>query len=178
MQETNTSPSSTEVTQPLIKITPSAANKIYELMTEEKNLTLKLRVYVIGGGCSGFQYGVGFEEIANEDDIIIEQSIEPIYTIAAPEIDSINSLNTTAGNQQIVHSEDMLKDTATNQADLNNNKTPTPTIQVLIDLMSMQYLKGAEVDYRKDIHGEQFIIRNNPNAKTVCGCGSSFSSDN
>jgi len=44
-------------------------------------------------------------------------------------------------------------------------------------MMSLQYLTGAEIDYRKDIHGEQFIIRNNPNAKTTCGCGSSFAAD-
>ena len=45
---------------------------------------------------------------------------------------------------------------------------------VLIDSMSMQYLQGAEIDYKEDLTGSQFIIRN-PNAQTTCGCGSSFS---
>ena len=48
------------------------------------------------------------------------------------------------------------------------------TVKLLIDPLSFQYLKGAEIDYREDINGSQFIIRN-PNAKTTCGCGSSFS---
>jgi len=47
-------------------------------------------------------------------------------------------------------------------------------VNVLIDAVSIQYLKGAEIDYEETIEGEQFIIRN-PNAKTTCGCGSSFS---
>jgi iron-sulfur cluster insertion protein len=44
----------------------------------------------------------------------------------------------------------------------------------LIDSMSIQYLQGAEVDYKEDVNGAQFVIRN-PNATTTCGCGSSFS---
>lgn len=47
-------------------------------------------------------------------------------------------------------------------------------VQLLIDPMSFQYLLGAEIDYKEDIEGAQFVIRN-PNAKTSCGCGSSFS---
>lgn len=46
--------------------------------------------------------------------------------------------------------------------------------KLLIDSMSMQYLTGAEVDYKDDLTGSQFVIRN-PNAVTTCGCGSSFS---
>lgn len=47
-------------------------------------------------------------------------------------------------------------------------------VTLIIDPMSFQYLVGAEIDYQKDVNGEQFVIRN-PNAKTTCGCGSSFS---
>ena len=46
--------------------------------------------------------------------------------------------------------------------------------KVLIDAMSMQYLQGAEIDYKEEIHGSQFVIKN-PNAQSTCGCGSSFS---
>ena len=46
-------------------------------------------------------------------------------------------------------------------------------VTLLIDPMSFQYLVGAEIDYISDINGERFVIRN-PNAKTTCGCGSSF----
>ncbi len=46
--------------------------------------------------------------------------------------------------------------------------------RVVIDAMSMQYLAGAEIDYKEDLNGSQFSIKN-PNAQTTCGCGSSFS---
>lgn len=49
-------------------------------------------------------------------------------------------------------------------------------VKLLVDPMSLQYLMGAQIDYKEDIEGEQFIIRN-PNAKTTCGCGSSFTTD-
>lgn len=52
----------------------------------------------------------------------------------------------------------------------------TGTVNLLIDATSYQYLKSAEIDYVQGIQGEQFVIRN-PNAKTTCGCGSSFSID-
>ncbi|HEY5808445.1 MAG TPA: iron-sulfur cluster assembly accessory protein, partial [Povalibacter sp.] len=47
-------------------------------------------------------------------------------------------------------------------------------VTLLVDPMSIQYLSGAEIDYREDLDGAQFVIRN-PNASTTCGCGSSFS---
>lgn len=105
--------------------TKNAAAKVWELIQEEGNFNLKLRVYVTGGGCSGFQYGFTFDEIAQEDDAIVEKSID------------------------------------------------AATVQLLIDPLSLHYLIGAEIDYKEDIEGDQFVIRN-PNAKTTCGCGSSF----
>lgn len=50
------------------------------------------------------------------------------------------------------------------------------SVKLLVDSISYQYLNKAEIDYVKNIQGEQFVIRN-PNAKTTCGCGSSFSMD-
>lgn len=47
-------------------------------------------------------------------------------------------------------------------------------VSLLIDAMSYQYLVGAEIDYKEDLEGAQFVIKN-PNATTTCGCGSSFS---
>ncbi|MBL1265908.1 iron-sulfur cluster insertion protein ErpA [Candidatus Methylomicrobium oryzae] len=105
-----------------INFTDSAAAKVSELIAEEGNDNLKLRVYVTGGGCSGFQYGFTFDEDVNEDDTSIVKG----------------------------------------------------GVTVLIDSMSIQYLQGAEVDYKEDVNGAQFVIRN-PNATTTCGCGSSFS---
>ena len=54
--------------------TDSAANKVKQLIEEEGNADLKLRVFVSGGGCSGFQYGFTFEEIANEDDTVLDKN--------------------------------------------------------------------------------------------------------
>ena len=113
--------------------TDAAAKKVWELIEEEGNLNLKLRAYVTGGGCSGFQYGFTFDEEIQEDDTVI--------------------------TKEIVACTDQL-----NQ------------VYLLVDPLSFQYLSGAEIDYKEDIEGEQFIIRN-PNAKTTCGCGSSFSTE-
>src|SRR5690554_255256 len=101
--------------------TDAAASKVKDLLAEEGNPELKLRVFVQGGGCSGFQYGFTFDETINDDDTTIDK----------------------AG------------------------------VQLLVDPMSFQYLVGAEIDYKDDLEGAQFVIRN-PNATTTCGCGSSF----
>lgn len=134
-----------EQTHDLI-VTHSAAAKIFELKTEENNPHLKLRIYVTGGGCSGFQYGFSFEETANADDFILKKTVDSQYLPS-----------------EILENLDHL--------------APTPFIEILVDAMSMQYLNQAKIDYRKDLRGEQFIITNNPNVKTTCGCGSSFSAD-
>lgn len=107
---------------PTLAFTDAAANKVGELIREESNPNLKLRVFVTGGGCSGFQYGFTFDENIEEGD-------------------------TQVANQGVT---------------------------LLVDPMSIQYLTGAEIDYKEDLEGAQFVIRN-PNATTTCGCGSSFS---
>jgi len=109
-------------TESPVVFSDSAANKVAQLIVEEDNENLKLRVFVSGGGCSGFQYGFTFDENVNDDDTQVEN----------------------AG------------------------------VTLLIDPLSFQYLIGAEIDYKEDLQGAQFII-NNPNATTTCGCGSSFS---
>ncbi len=121
---------------PLV-FTENAAAKVWELIQEEENFNLKLRVYVTGGGCSGFQYGFSFDETVNEDDTVVTK------TVASDE-------------------------------DSGDEGGGGHAVQLLVDPMSFQYLVGAEIDYKEDIEGAQFIIRN-PNAKTTCGCGSSFS---
>ena len=108
--------------QTLVTLTPTAAEKIRELMAEDPDgETSVLRVAIQGGGCSGFQYGFEFDEARGEDDVAVE----------------------------------------------------TDGVTLLVDPLSLQYLMGAEVDYSESLQGAQFVIRN-PNAKTTCGCGSSF----
>ena len=109
------------MSESLLQFTDAAAAKVGELIREEGNTKLMLRVYVQGGGCSGMQYGFEFDENEQDGDTCIE-----------------------------------------NQG-----------VKLLVDPMSIQYLTGAEIDYREGLDGAQFVIRN-PNAQTTCGCGSSF----
>lgn len=149
--ESETHPISSNPTT--ISVTDNAAIKVYELILEEGNLNLKLRVFITGGGCSGFQYGFSFDEEINEDDFeIIKKFIKKISLTAETETPSDQTETPLIDNQEA-------------------------EIKLVVDAQSFAHLKGAEIDYRKDIHGEQFIIRNNPNAKTTCGCGSSFSTE-
>ena len=113
----------------LIEFTDNAALKVKELIDEENNSALMLRIYITGGGCSGLQYGFTLDETNNPTDTIINKTI---------------------------------------QAD------PNTSVKMAIDAISLQYLMGAKVDYQEELSGGQFIIHN-PNAKTKCGCGSSFS---
>lgn len=121
----------TDLTTPPLLFAEAAARKVKSLIEEEGNPQLNLRVFVSGGGCSGFEYGFTFDDSINPDDTVIEKS-----------------LDSSAEN----------------------------SVKLLVDPLSLQYLQGAEIDYREDLTGAQFVIRN-PNAKTTCGCGSSFSAD-
>lgn len=59
---------------PALLFTDNAAAKVLDLITEENNSNLKLRVFISGGGCSGFQYGFSFDEAVNDGDTVIEKS--------------------------------------------------------------------------------------------------------
>ena len=95
----------TDMPAPLV-FTDNAANKVKELIQEEGNPELKLRVFVTGGGCSGFQYGFTFEETRNEDDTAMEKNgvtllIDPMsyqYLVGA-EIDYTEGLQ---GSQFVI----------------------------------------------------------------------------
>ena len=106
---------------PSITVTDEAASQVQTLLNDMEEEFEGLRIFVQGGGCSGFQYGFTFDEAVNDDDAVIEQN----------------------------------------------------GIKFIVDELSYQYLVGAEIDYKSDLDGERFIIRN-PNAVTTCGCGSSF----
>lgn len=62
-----------DVAMPFV-FTDSAASKVRSLIEEEGNPDLKLRVFVTGGGCSGFQYGFTFDEVANDDDTSLQKN--------------------------------------------------------------------------------------------------------
>ena len=104
-----------------ITMTDSASARINNVMNANSELGSRFRVYVTGGGCSGFQYGFKFDsEVAFDDDVI------------------------EFGN-----------------------------FSVLLDSMSYPYLYGSTLDFVENLSGSKFVI-NNPNAKTTCGCGESF----
>lgn len=63
-------------TQTALDFTDNAAGKVYQLIQEEGNPNLNLRVFITGGGCSGFKYGFTFDEVINSDDMVIEKNIE------------------------------------------------------------------------------------------------------
>ena len=105
-----------------LQFTKAAAAKVRELIAEEGNADLKLRVDIQGGGCSGFQYGFTFDDQINDGDMTIEKQ----------------------------------------------------GVGLVVDPMSLQYLVGGSVDYTEGLEGSRFIVTN-PNAKSTCGCGSSFS---
>jgi iron-sulfur cluster insertion protein len=64
----------------MITVTPAAITKIKDILAEENNPKLKVRMFVQGGGCSGFQYGFTIDEELNEDDFVIEDAEELIVT--------------------------------------------------------------------------------------------------
>lgn len=104
-----------------LNLTDNAVSRIKNVMTANVDLGSKFRVYVTGGGCSGFQYGFKFDpDVAFDDDVIEFENFS-----------------------------------------------------VLLDSMSYPYLFGSTLDFIEDLSGSKFVI-NNPNAKTTCGCGESF----
>jgi iron-sulfur cluster insertion protein len=105
----------------MMTMTSAAEDKIRELMQEEPD-TVGLRVFVKGGGCHGYQYGMSFESTMTEDDTVIEKG----------------------------------------------------DVKLIMDPQSTPLLSGVEVDYVETLQGSGFALKN-PNAKTTCGCGSSFS---
>jgi iron-sulfur cluster assembly accessory protein len=107
----------------MINVTETAASKISELLAEENKIGAGLRVFVQGGGCSGFQYGLMIDE--GEGD----QEADRVFEVNG--------------------------------------------VRLLVDPISLSYLKGAEVDFVDNQMGGGFTIKN-PNAKSTCGCGSSF----
>ena len=108
----------------MINVSETAASKISELLIEENKGGSGLRVFVQGGGCSGFQYGLMIEETPGSGDQVIESN----------------------------------------------------GIRLFVDPISIRYLKGAEVDFVDNIAGGGFTIKN-PNARSTCGCGQSFTTD-
>ena len=104
-----------------IDLTKNALKRILDVIKNDSNSSSNFRVFVTGGGCSGFQYGFKFDDDVAFDDDVVEFE----------------------------------------------------NFTVLLDSMSYPYLYGSTLDFVEDLSGSKFVI-NNPNAKTTCGCGESF----
>lgn len=110
-----------QVQTEFVTLTAPAAKAVQDLL-EKRNLTdFALRIFVSGGGCSGFQYGMALDDNFRETDIVAE-----------------------------MHG-----------------------VKVVIDNISIDYLRGSNIDYIEDVMGSGFKIEN-PNAVAACGCGNSF----
>ncbi len=105
----------------MLQVTDKAKAKVTEILTQENKAGQGLRVQVMGGGCSGFQYGLTFAESSGPADLVVDCGDFKVY----------------------------------------------------IDPVSSQYLDNATVDYLDGLNGSGFKIEN-PEAKSTCGCGSSF----
>ncbi|MBI2192865.1 MAG: iron-sulfur cluster insertion protein ErpA [Planctomycetes bacterium] len=116
-----TAPTTTEASP--IKLTSEAIQEIKVILKEqEMPASTVLRIGIVGGGCSGFQYHMGLEESASDDDETVEAE----------------------------------------------------GVKIVVDPLSLQYLRGVTIDFQESIQGRGFVF-DNPNAKSTCGCGSSFS---
>ncbi|RME07315.1 MAG: iron-sulfur cluster insertion protein ErpA, partial [Anaerolineae bacterium] len=111
----------TTTTTDVITLTPAAANAVRDLMAKRQLEGYALRVFVQGGGCSGFQYGMALEDNIREQDTRV-----------------------------VCHG-----------------------VDVVVDEISIQYLRGSVIDYVEDVMGSGFKV-DNPNAVAACGCGNSF----
>jgi len=102
--------SNEQIAEP-IKITDAAAAKVAELMLEAQNLDLKLRAYIEGGGCSGFQYGFSFEEENEFDDTIISKTAKPLETNSLDKDIMVNLIVDPMSLQYLIGAEiDYVKD--------------------------------------------------------------------
>jgi iron-sulfur cluster insertion protein len=158
------------------RMTSSASYKILELMQEEENLDLMLRVFIQGGGCSGFKYGFSFEIEKNIDDY---SSVTNIARFVDQDQCCQNVIKLYALYQLLLELNSNMNFVLLNAISYNLGARLNLTINkvtLLVDPISIQYLKNAVIDYKSGIEGEYFTVIN-PDAKTTCGCGSSFSID-
>ena len=106
-----------------VNLTPAAAQAVSDLLSKRNLEGYALRIFISGGGCSGYQYGMALENNIREQDLKFAQH----------------------------------------------------GVEIVVDEVSINYLRGASVDYEENLMGGGFKIEN-PNAVSSCGCGSSFKS--
>ncbi len=139
-----------------VTVTDNAARAVRDIMKEQDldPETIRLRVGVKGGGCSGFSYVLDLTEKQRDTDEVCEY----VYTFEAAESPAAESAEGDKGGI----------------ATAAGGPTETFTLRVICDPKSYLYLNGTEIDFKDELMGRGFVF-NNPNATSTCGCGSSFS---
>jgi iron-sulfur cluster assembly protein len=138
-----------------VTLTETAAREVWSII-KQQNLdpeTIRLRVGVKGGGCSGFSYLLDLTEAQRDTDEVWEQT----YTFQPAGAGAAGSGAEGPGGV----------------ATAGGGETETVTLRVVCDPKSYLYLNGTEVDFRDELMGRGFVF-NNPNATSSCGCGASF----
>ncbi len=142
-----------------VNVTETAARRIDQIIAEHgfEPSTMKLRVGVKGGGCSGFNYTLDLTEVQKDSDEAWSFTYNRSSESASTTADAGGGGGGTA--------------TATAAATAVDGPF---TVTVVCDPKSYLYLNGTTIDYKDEIMGSGFVF-NNPNSTSTCGCGSSFS---
>ena len=142
-----------------VTVTDNAARAVRDIMKEQDldPESIRLRVGVKGGGCSGFSYLLDLTEKQRETDEVSEYA----YTFEAAESPAAETEQGDHGDHGGI-------------ATAAGGPAETFTLRIICDPKSYLYLNGTEIDFKDELMGRGFVF-NNPNATSTCGCGSSFS---
>lgn len=152
----------------ILEITPRAADRLSQIMSKDKNPYLALRIQVESGGCHGFQYLMSLSTLPSTATSAAPPP-EPEQSAAA----DITPSTTTANKPSppILNEDDTIFAFA---ADEDAEFAPLTSPKIVLDLPSLELLRGSKVDYTMELIGSQFKIVDNPLATSSCGCGTSF----
>lgn len=142
-----------------LEITPRASNRLKEIMTQDSNPNLALRIKVVSGGCHGFQYLMSLTTLPSN----IESAVVDTKDRQDHLDDSRTSDNSDEKEKAILCDDDVVF-----AADDGSGA------KVITNASSLEVLKGSKVDYTVELIGSQFKIVDNPLATSSCGCGTSF----
>src|SRR5436853_5941276 len=155
-----------EIETSVVTLTPVAAAKVRELLTQEDDQSFGLRIFVAGGGCSGLQYGMTLDEKQEGDTVIIVDR--------AGKHMELNEVPFDPPPPYTAEQEPPPPYTAEQEPPPPYTPSvPLGDFKVFIDDMSLGYITGSTVDYVDSLMGAGFTV-NNPNAVSSCGCGHSF----
>ncbi|KAI0200460.1 hypothetical protein F4808DRAFT_428930 [Astrocystis sublimbata] len=160
-----------------LEITPRAANRLSQIMTKDKNPYLALRIQVESGGCHGFQYLMSLTTLPSssspsppEPEQVASEVTPSTTTKSSPSPPALGEDDTI-----FAFAQDGEGEGGGDAGESASSATPPLTSpKIILDLPSLELLKGSKVDYTMELIGSQFKIVDNPLATSSCGCGTSF----